>query len=332
MGKDWMSPTVITETSKVFGAFSMFLLGVAVWDVLSTLWFEWQVLTGRRKWRWPMLIYIVARIAMLLHVLAVSINRNALHAVPCTELTFMSKFCDALGTCMSSLILVLRTRAVWHRNMYVTGILGLLLIGQIVLWGQTFRYSKAAWNETRKLCDVLSTAPRVLMISVWAYTMIFDFIILLFCAIRLYSYRTSTMGSILFRDGIGYFCSAFIANLVQTIMAGLQLNPVMNIITLSFALVVSVIAATTVFRNVFTAYDNFHGDSDSPNGGSGRLADSGPFLRTGARILFNHNTTTHQVSTNEIPLGQYKTDMSRVSVHKVVDVEVDSSSLTQSKS
>lgn len=159
--------------------------------------------------------------------------------------------------------------------------------------------------------------------------MIFDFIILLLCAVRLYSHRSTTLGSILFRDGIAYFCSAFIVNLIQTIMAGLQLNPVMSIITLPFALVVSVIAATTVFRNVFMAYDNFHGDPDTPNANSGRALDSGPFLLTGTRILFNHNTTTNQLSANEIPLGQDKSDMGPVSVCKA---EVDAASQTQSKS
>lgn len=92
---------------------------------------------------------------MLMHIFAITINRNALHEVPCTELTFMSKcgymsvasvravliftcaVCDALGTCMSSLILVLRTRAVWHRDKKVTAILGILFIGQIVTWSQS---------------------------------------------------------------------------------------------------------------------------------------------------------------------------------------------------
>jgi len=109
-------------------------------------------------------------------------------------------------------------------------------------------------------------------------------------------------------------------------MAGLQLNPVMNVITLPFALVVSVIAATTVFRNVFTAYDGFSGDIKGPTGASGPSNSSeGPSLRTGARILFNHNTTTQQANTNEFPLGDYKSthDMGPISVHKVVDVEVD---------
>lgn len=110
-------------------------------------------------------------------------------------------------------------------------------------------------------------------------------------------------------------------------MAGLQLNPVMNIITLPFAIVVSVIAATTVFRNVFTAYDNFAGDNVVAANTSGLNGSDAPHLRTGARILFNHNTSTqmHQLSTNEIPLGEYKTQSSHageLSVHKVVEVEV----------
>ena len=110
-------------------------------------------------------------------------------------------------------------------------------------------------------------------------------------------------------------------------MAGLQLNPVMNIITLPFAIVVSVIAATTVFRNVFIAYDNFAGDNVVVANTSGLKGSDVPHLRTGARILFKHNTSTqmHQVSTNEIPLGEYKSQSSgtgELSVNKVVDVEV----------
>jgi len=157
-----------------------------------------------------------------------------------------------------------------------------------------------------------------------------------------------------------YFTFAFGANLIQTIFAGLQFNPVMNIMCLPFALVVSVIAATAVFRNVFTAYDAFSsegvkhsGGSSGPMGlggahggvgvhGAGGGSDKG--LRTGARILFNHNTSTYAGGATtggvtSIPLGDYKGGYSvdsetgdvkggyggvgAISVTKVVDVEVD---------
>ena len=134
----------------------------------------------------------------------------------------------------------------------------------------------------------------------------------------------------------------------------------MNIMCLPFALVVSVIAATAVFRNVFTAYDAFSsegvkhsGGSSGPMGlggahggvgvhGAGGGSDKG--LRTGARILFNHNTSTYAGGATtggvtSIPLGDYKGGYSvdsetgdvkggyggvgAISVTKVVDVEVD---------
>jgi len=137
----------------------------------------------------------------------------------------------------------------------------------------------------------------------------------------------------------------------------------MNIMCLPFALVVSVIAATAVFRNVFTAYDSFssegvkhsggssgpmglggHGGAHPNSGSGGGSGAGGKGLRTGARILFNHNTSTYAggattADVTSIPLGDYKGGYSvdsetgdvksgyggvgAISVTKVVDVEVD---------
>lgn len=49
-------------------------------------------------------------------------------------------------------------------------------------------------------------------------------------------------------------------------MAALGLNPVLMIIALPFALVVSVIASTTIFRNVFITYDDFGANSANSQG------------------------------------------------------------------
>lgn len=109
------------------------------------------------------------------------------------------------------------------------------------------------------------------------------------------------------------------------IMAALAFNPVMNIIALPFALVVSVIAATTVFRNVFTLYDAFSSDSGLPVTSSGRAESNGPlrFGAAGARVDFAHNSGHHH-SSNDIPLNAYKShDAGTISVHRVVDIDVD---------
>ncbi|TFK36382.1 hypothetical protein BDQ12DRAFT_248941 [Crucibulum laeve] len=325
MAKNWLDPVEIAKDS-IYGAFCLVLSGVAAWDVLSTLRFDISVIRGRRPWRWPMIIYFVCRICMLLHIFAMTVNLNAISEIPCQEVTWISKVTDAIGTCGSSLILVLRTRAVWHRDNKVAIPLGCLFLGQIALWCQTFRYSKAQWNPVRNVCAVVSTAPRPLLVAVFAYTMAFDLVILLLCAFRLStSRRSSTLANILLRDGILYFSAAFGANLVQMIMASLALNPVMNIIALPFALVVSVIASTTVFRNVFIAHDSFFSDASGPGtSASGRTSD-GPLNRLGGpRINFSHNASSHRMNS-DIPLGEYKSthDVGAISVHRVVDIEVD---------
>jgi hypothetical protein len=96
---------------------------------------------------------------------------------------------DAIGTCGSSLILILRTRAVWQSDMKVSVGLGILFLGQISLWLQSyylphimdimsaylvfslaFRYSKAQWDPRRNVCAVVSTAPRPILVAVFSYS------------------------------------------------------------------------------------------------------------------------------------------------------------------
>lgn len=56
---------------------------------------------------------------------------------------------------MSSLILVLRTRAVWHRSKSVTILLGLLFVGQIAVWSQSQNFGSCpSWALTH--CSIYS--------------------------------------------------------------------------------------------------------------------------------------------------------------------------------
>ena len=63
----------------------------------------------------------------------------------------------------------------------------------------------------------------------------FDLIILILCTYKLNRSRTqSGISKLLFRDGVIYFIAAFGANFLQMIFAAMKLNPVMNIVRISF--------------------------------------------------------------------------------------------------
>ncbi|KAG6836792.1 hypothetical protein H0H93_003213 [Arthromyces matolae] len=101
------------------------------------------------------------------------------------------------------------------------------------------------------------------------------------------------------------------------IFAALGLNPVMNIMCLPFALVVSVIAATTVFRNVFLAHDSFSSETTGPTSSSSNPLPYNSRLPGGTRHGTRKNT--------EIPLNEYRSTgaVGAISVHRVVELAHD---------
>lgn len=98
----------------------------------------------------------------------------------------------------------------------------------------------------------------------------------------------------------------------------------MNIMTLPFALVVSVIAATTVFRNVFVSFDNFAGDSNPANNNSNPWSKQNT---KASRIVFKNSMATSNgesssSSDQSIKMDPIKSGAS-ITVSRVVEVSVD---------
>ncbi len=129
---------------------------------------------------------------------------------------------DFLGTCTSTIILALRTAAVWNQDKRITIPLGLLCLGQIIIWTQTMRYSKSVWNDQRHVCQILSTSPVPLLIAVWSYTMILDFLVMLMCSLKLWRTRShSSIAALLLRDGMVRSHSYILANHLISILLDL---------------------------------------------------------------------------------------------------------------
>jgi hypothetical protein len=97
----------------------------------------------------------------------------------------------------------------------------------------------------------------------------------------------------------------------------MQLNPVMNIMCLPFALVASVIAASTVFRNVFTLHDGFvsHHLSSSASGGVTSPTARQGFAGFGGRT---RDPAPAGISLAEL---RSRSEPQTISVHKIIEIE-----------
>jgi len=250
---NWNDPAEIGMDYRVYQACTLVLAGLATWEVVVTFPFDWSIITGRRKWRWPMALYFLCRLCLLLETWTLAIHSNAVTEVNCGLLCWIDKVAEAGSICLSSLILGLRTYAVWGKNKRVGAGLVAFSIGQIAMWGYLTVFWTSVWNPTYRLCEPTSMpAKPSFYISNYSYTIAFDCVTLALIIVKLFRHAGSGgICAVLLSDGIIYFIVTVIVNGTAATFAGLQLNVMMNTISIPTASVISTIAATYLFRHTF---------------------------------------------------------------------------------
>jgi hypothetical protein len=246
---DWNSPAEVARDSVSFDRLMHTLLGLYIWEWVVSLEFDWQYITGRKTFRWPMTFYFLNRYCLMFALIGISISLNVTREINCQALyTFNQCFGNAsIG--LASINLSLRTMAVWSRKWYIVIPLVLVILGHwsLLLHGVLL---KAVWIPGQG-CTVVSTNNRLLAIT-FIYSMVFDFVVLILTAYKLVYPATgrSRLVVLIFNDGLIYFVIAFLVNLLATIFMLLDLNPIMSIIANVPAAIASTIVAGRVVRRL----------------------------------------------------------------------------------
>ncbi|KAH9478729.1 hypothetical protein JR316_0009189 [Psilocybe cubensis] len=276
---DWMSPAEIAKDAVAFDRFMHALLGLYMWEFAISIQFDWQYISGKKTFRWPMIFYFLNRYCLLFALIGIAIALNVTEEVNCQGLyTFNQCFGNAaIG--LASINLSLRTIAVWSRKWYIIAPLVLVILGHwsLLLHGILL---KAAWVPGQGC--VITQTDNKLLAATFIYTMVFDLSVLILTAFKLFSPKNgkSKLVGLIFNDGLIYFMIAFMANLIATIFMLLNLNPVMSII----ANVPAAIASTIVACRVVRRLSNY----------TSRGAEMFPTTTQGSTIAFRSNMSTHR--------------------------------------
>ncbi|EKM76703.1 hypothetical protein AGABI1DRAFT_115598 [Agaricus bisporus var. burnettii JB137-S8] len=262
---NWQSQEEVIKDGVAFGRFMHALLGLYIWEWFTSLNFDWQFISGKKKFRWPMIFYFLNRYVLLVALIGIAVALNVTSEVDCQALYTFNQCLGNAAIGLASINLSLRTMAVWNQNKYLVAFLVLVILGHwsLLLHGILLT---AQW-VTGIGCVISGTNNKILAIS-FIYTMVFDFTVLCLTAYKLLSPRTgrSQLVKLIFHDGLIYFLIAFLANLLATIFMMLNLNAVMSIIANVPAAIASTIVACRVVRrlNQFSS----QGPEVFPSGGT----------------------------------------------------------------
>ncbi|KAI0081514.1 hypothetical protein K474DRAFT_1756051 [Panus rudis PR-1116 ss-1] len=237
---DWMSPESLTQQTAGIVNLTHVFAGIYLWEVLMSLTFEWEYLTRRRKFKWPMVCYFLVRYVALSAMVGSGLDCKSFFT-----------FLQMAGNCargLATINLALRTIAVWQRDRYIVVGIVLLILGH---WSLIFQGVLLEAEEVPgQGCQIVHTNTKILTAD-FVYSMIFDLIILLLTAYKVLQLKTqSGLVSLLFYDGLIYFLCAFTANLLAAIFMILDLSPVMSIMFNVPAVVVCAIASTRAVRSL----------------------------------------------------------------------------------
>ncbi|OCH85025.1 hypothetical protein OBBRIDRAFT_344570 [Obba rivulosa] len=248
---DWSSPAEIAKDGEAFDRFMHTLLGLYIWEFITSLEFDWDYISGKRKFRWPLVFYFANRYFLLFALIGIATALNVTSPVDCQALYTYNQVFGNASIGLASINLSLRTIAVWSQSWWITIPLVCVILGHwsLLLHGILL---KAAWIDGQG-CVITSTDNKLLA-ATFIYSMCFDFTVLMLTAWGLAfpmgRRDASRIVNLIFKDGLIFFIIAFLANLLAVIFMLLNLNAVMSIIANVPAAVASTIVAGRVVRRL----------------------------------------------------------------------------------
>ncbi|OAX41297.1 hypothetical protein K503DRAFT_685802 [Rhizopogon vinicolor AM-OR11-026] len=230
------------------------LIGLYAWEFIISLDFDWAVLTGKKRFRWPLIFYFAGRYLLLAALVGIAVAMDVSKEINCHTLYAFNQLAGNAAVGLASINLSLRTIAIWSQSKWIIALLILLILGHwsLILQGVLLG---ATWAPGG--CQITYSNTTILS-ATFIYSMCFDFVVMCLSAYKLawVPARNGTNGThtrlimMLFSDGLIYFFIAFMSNLVATTFMVLNLNPTMSIIFNVPAAIASTIVASRVVRRL----------------------------------------------------------------------------------
>lgn len=332
---NWMDPQVMLTQSGIFTKILIAVLGFYTWEVIVNLWYDWQVITRKRPFKWPMVAYWVCKYSMFWANIGLTISSNDTGFVNCQSLYLFNQFMGNFAIGSASTLLMLRTIAIYSKNLYVVVPLVVLSLGQWGILLHGISTVQATWVDlpTGGGSCVVTAAPQVFLQLLYIYTMAFDLIVLVLSTIGLVfapGRNRSGLYNLLVRDGLVFFIVAFTSNTVAVVLILLNLNPIMNIIASVPAAAVSCTVACRSFVRLSTYSHSTVVHSSVGRSRAGSHSQSGSKMRTKDR---NNTNNANAIKSEPFAVGgrnnegvhvQMETFVSRVEESRISFGDVES--------
>ncbi|KAH9976466.1 hypothetical protein BJV77DRAFT_603156 [Russula vinacea] len=224
--------------------------GLYIWDFFTTLDYEWRVIRGDLPYRWTIWIYSVARVSALVGLILCLSSMDVATQINCQPWILFAFMFFCLSATAASLLIVLRTIAIWNRNKVVVAL-------TIMVWGMSIGFHlqnvvrlRYAWDPTEHACEPVKADYSVLGLIP---TMIADIALFLIILAGLFALRSrggGTLAHLLWKQGVIWLALGAIAEVPPLVFTVLHMNDQLHSMFETPAVIIMTIAATRMHRSL----------------------------------------------------------------------------------
>ncbi|OBZ75312.1 hypothetical protein A0H81_04978 [Grifola frondosa] len=213
MSTNWQDPSVVIRNYVSFGTLAQVTGGIFLWEWVTTLYFDWRLLSvGRANWRWPTLIYVISRLSLLVTVICKFITFNVKNEVNCNALARIVIAFGYFAMVLSSLLIALRMNviAIWNWKLPITFFVIITALVNTVFLFYGLIYDRGSiWNPIAGACVMLKTDRNRLSIFVAFGT---DVLMLIVMLIGIWVHRgTGSLWKLVQHRGLIWFAVAVLS-------------------------------------------------------------------------------------------------------------------------
>ncbi|KAF9524032.1 hypothetical protein CPB83DRAFT_861960 [Crepidotus variabilis] len=322
---DWKSPVVAKAALEAFIKLAHVFTGIYIWELVTSMTLEWEFITRKREFKWPLAFYFLNRYSMFAALIATIITFDG-NPSNCRAAMSALLFFAHMALALASANLAIRTTAIWAGNNAVILILTLLMCvhsGLVI-----FQAATAHVQFFPGIGCAPSSINYAWDVAIYAFALAFDFFVLSLNVWKLRSHLHSKSASLLttfvFKQGIAYFLAACLVDLVAIIFLVLDLNIGTIAISTQFAALVCTIVACRAVRSLSGLYKD--GNSEMTN----MATANAPGRRTTTISSVSKGPTFDLVGTRGDINGQVLVEMETVIRRDSYTHDRDSDSKKQS--
>ncbi|PWN46971.1 hypothetical protein IE53DRAFT_390889 [Violaceomyces palustris] len=251
---DWSSPVTLQRAFAGATALMYICIGIFLCETVRYAKFDWSILSGERKRRWPQIPYFFSKICYWTYIVTNLVFVLTVDEISCNGVLQAIEMQMGWITVSSSILLACRTVCVYggRTRSVISAVLVLMTLGLTAAWMVGVPDGVSDWIPgggqpwTRGTCGFTSISPHYAI--KYVVTIVYDLTVMVLTVIGVVRMNGgSRIGDVLIKQGILYFVATFVINGLVTGLTLAQLNPVMSLCGAIPAATVCVMCSTRLY-------------------------------------------------------------------------------------